>query len=212
MRDSVRKQTAGEPVVSPFPSTCRREWRAPSDEECFGFWDLHAMPEHIRKHSQLVADVATAMARRAEELGATICVQAVRASALLHDLAKAYTIAYGGNHSQIGAAWALELTGNPQVSHGIIHHVHWPFEQDPERHFLPLAVLYGDKRVRHDSLVSVTERFEDLFKRYGLTEEILGKIRRTMDETLALEQRLNEYLKVDLNACAFDRGRLVQRA
>lgn len=199
-------------MISPFPSMCRRQWRAPSDEECFGYWDRHGMPEHIRRHSLLVAEVTTALARRAEELGADVCVQTVRASALLHDLAKAYTIAHGGSHSQIGAAWALELTGNPQVAHGVIHHVHWPFEQDVERHFLPLAVLYADKRVRHDTIVSVGERFDDLCARYGLTKDILVMIKRTLDETLALEQRLNEYLKVELNACAFDRGRLVQRA
>jgi len=198
-------------MVPPFPSRCRADWRTPSDEECLGHWDRYDMPEHIRRHSLLVAEVATAMARRARELGADVCVQTVRASALLHDLAKAYTIAYGGNHNQIGAAWALELTGNPLVSHGIIHHVHWPFEPDVERHFLPLAVLYSDKRVRHDNLVSVRERFEDLLSRYGLTEDIAANIRRTLNDTLTLERLLNEYLKVDLNACAFDSGRLVQR-
>ncbi len=199
-------------MASPFPSRCRPEWRTPSDAECFGFWDVHDMPAHIRRHSQLVAEVATALSLRAEELGAAVCVQTVRASALLHDLGKAYSIAFGGNHSQIGAAWALQLTGNPLISHGVLHHVHWPFEPDVERFFLPLAVLYADKRVRHDTIVSVTERFQDISERYGLTEDIRNKIRLTMEDSLELEQRLNDYLKVDLNACAFDRGRLVQRA
>jgi hypothetical protein len=138
--------------------------------------------------------------------------QAVRASALLHDLAKGYTIQYGGHHSQLGGAWVQDLTRNPQIAQGVIHHVYWPFEIDPRRHFLPLAVSYADKRVRHDVIVTLTERFEDLFVRYGATGEIRARLQGTLDQALLLEKKLSEALEVDLHACTFDRGGLVRGA
>ena len=64
----------------------------PSDEECFAWWDAYEMPEHIRQHSMLAAEVATAIARMGEAAGLPVCVQTVRASTLLHDLAKFYVI------------------------------------------------------------------------------------------------------------------------
>ena len=49
---------------------------------------------------------------KARALGFDVCPATVRASALLHDIAKTYCIRYGGSHAQLGAAWALSETHN----------------------------------------------------------------------------------------------------
>lgn len=196
-------------IPAPPRSGGKPEWRVPTDRECERFWDDYAMPEHIRQHSQMVAKVATFMGQKALGLGFETDVQSVRASALLHDLAKHYTILYGGNHSQLGGAWVMDITGNPAIAQGVTHHVYWPFEPDVEKYFLPLVVLYADKRISHDKLVNIPDRFEDLVERYGQTEEIKVKIGITEQQALEIEKAFNRFLGVELNECTFDSGRLV---
>jgi putative nucleotidyltransferase with HDIG domain len=203
--------------MSPLPTyplafTCPvgRDWRAPSDEDCFNAWDRYAMPGHIRAQSLAVAEIATAIAMRGLDLGYAVHVATVRASALLHDLAKDYTIRWGGSHAQLGAAWAMELTGNPVLAQGIAHHVWWPFPLDVPAFLMPMAVIYADKRVRHTEIVSIEDRFSDLIVRYGHIAQSRENIRANLEQTVELERLLGQHLKVDLHACAFDRGRLVE--
>jgi putative nucleotidyltransferase with HDIG domain len=201
---SIRKDTPG-----PFTSRVHPDWPVPSDEDCFDWWDRYAMPDNIRRHSLLVARIATAIARIGKDAGMSVDVPTVRASALLHDIAKGYAIHYGGQHAQLGAAWVTELTRNPLIAQGILHHVYWPFEIDVRRFFMPLAVCYADKRVQHDEFVSVHDRFDDLVARYGNTKDFQRKIERTRDQTVDLETALNDVLSVDLDAYPLDGGRLV---
>jgi len=184
-------------------------WPVPSDEQCFAWWDEFEMMDHIRDHSLLVAKVATFVARAAEDLGQPVNVRAVRATALLHDLAKTYTIHHGGNHSQLGGAWVMELTGNPVVALGVLHHVHWPWDPDVEKFFLPLAVQYADKRVKHDALVSLQMRYVDLFERYGRTAHIRERMQVSFKQAVKIEKLLSRKIEVELDACNFDSGRLV---
>ena len=190
----------------------------PSDDECRGWWDEYAMLEHIKVHSELVAGVATDLAELAADrnlgnpmgLPREAFVQSVRACGLLHDLGKTYSIAHGGNHSQLGAAWVMELTRNQHIAQGVVHHVYWPGELDPDRFFLPLAIIYADKRVKHDAIVSIDERFEDLMSRYGHSERSRTLVRRSHDQGMELERIFSTYIGEDIHAYPFDRRRLVR--
>jgi len=195
----------------PPPPPARRDPRqfVPDDAECARYWEQFAMLDNVAAHSRMVATVATFLAKRAVDRGMDVDVPTVRASAMLHDLAKTYCIRHGGNHSQLGGAWVAEVTGNPVIACGVTHHVYWPFAMDLARYFTPLAVLYADKRVNHNLLVSIEERFEDLIVRYGIPLDLLDRINETKRQALELEQLLCDTLEVDLNACDFDSGRLV---
>ncbi|MCK9241238.1 phosphohydrolase [Desulfocurvus sp.] len=197
------------PALPPDPT----EFPVPTDEECLAHWDRCAMPGHIRAHSALVGAIAGALGERAEALGVVApgWARAVRASGLLHDLAKFYCVQHGGNHAQLGAAWVLDCTGNPALAQGVMHHVWWPYPVDPARYFLPLAVQYADKRVRHDAVVSLGARYTDLFERYGKNETARERIEAAFRQGRAVEHTLSELLEVKLHACPFDSGRLVVR-
>ncbi|WP_237559883.1 phosphohydrolase [Desulfohalovibrio reitneri] len=185
--------------------------RSPSVTECESLWDRFMMPGHIRRHSRVVAAVASQVADMARVAGVEDAdIPAALASALLHDIAKHYTILYGGSHSQIGGAWVMELTGNPVLAQGIVHHVYWPYELDFKRYLVPLCVLYADKRAKHDRLVSIDTRFDDLLERYGQTPEIQKKIRWTTLQAHEVERGLSELVGRDLHAYPFDCGRLVE--
>jgi putative nucleotidyltransferase with HDIG domain len=182
----------------------------PDDETCFQIWREHDMPDHIGTHSLMVARIATTLATWASQRGLAVSVQEVRAAALLHDLGKAYTITHPGNHCQIGASLVMQRIGSPAIAQGVIHHVHWPGELKPERYFLPLAVLYADKRVVHDRIVTLRERFEDILSRYALSFERMQMIYRSHARVQALEKLFTQSLEVDLHAYPFDRRGMVQ--
>ncbi len=209
-------QEAESPRAAPFAPPeydAANTWPVPSPEQCREYWDLFLMPEHIRRHSTMVGHVAEVVAKMAMDAGAMaarVNVDEVVASALLHDLAKAYTIRYGGQHAALGGAWVQELTGNPAVAQGVMHHVWWPFETDPQRYFLPLTVLYADKRVRHDTVVSLGARYSDLFERYGKTPRIIERMKDSLAQARALEEALGKLVGENLHACDFGGRRLVQ--
>ncbi len=184
-------------------------WFAPNRAGCVRLWNKYKMLDNIREHSTQVAHIAHSLALCAEKQGVAVRPHWVLASALLHDIAKTYTIEYGGGHAQLGAAWVMAETGNPALAQGVMHHVYWPWAVDVERCFLPMAVIYADKRVRHDTIVSLPERFEDLLARYGKTEEICTHIRAAFVQADTIEKTLENRLGVALHECSFDSGRLV---
>lgn len=184
--------------------------RVPTREECLALWDAYDMLPNIRAHSLAVACIAETLARMAATAGLDVDVDAVRAAGLLHDLAKTYTIRHGGNHSQLGGAWVQDLTGNAALAQGIIHHVHWPFSVDIRTHFLPLSIIYSDKRVKHNRVVSLSERFEDLLTRYGATPEIRQRIGRSFDQAREIEEALIQTLGFEPDADIAHCRRLVE--
>jgi putative nucleotidyltransferase with HDIG domain len=184
--------------------------RIPSARECRDAWSELDMPEHIQEHSLLVARVAlhiTQMAR--DRFLPQLNCDLVTAAALLHDIAKMYTIRHGGSHSQLGAAWVQQRTGNALLARAILHHVHWPFAMDVRRYPVSLIVFYSDKRVRHAEIVGMGERFNDLSLRYGTTPVACEHIQLSLEQGRAVEVLLEQELKVDLNAYSFDCGRMV---
>lgn len=182
----------------------------PTDKECLELWDAYGMLPNVRSHSHLVACVATALAEGAREKGLSVDVAAVRAAALLHDLAKTYTIRHGGNHCQLGGAWVQELTGNAALAQGVVYHVSWPGALDIRAHFLPLTLIYSDKRVKHNQIVTLEARFDDLLVRYGKTDYIRSRIRKSFHQAEAIERALAATLGMDLHECTFGCRGLVE--
>jgi len=185
--------------------------RVPNAEECRAFWSDMGMPDHIREHSFLVAEVALNIARMAKKrFLSNLNLGLVEAAALLHDVAKVYTIRYGGSHSQLGAAWVQEWTGNALLARAVLHHVFWPFAMDVHRYSVSLIVFYSDKRVRHAEIVSMDERFTDLLHRYGKTSLARKHIQLSLQQGRIVETLLERELKVDLDAYSFDCRRMVR--
>ncbi len=166
------------------------------DEDCYALWEKYAMPENIRRHSRLVAHIAQILAELAVQKGVRLSIADVRASALLHDLGKLYSILYGGSHAQLGAAWVVAETRNYGIAQGVFHHVHWPWPVRVEASIcsLPLLVLYADKRVRHDQEVTIEARFQDLQVRYGVNQDARASIKASFGQIRAIEEALSTFL------------------
>ncbi len=188
----------------------------PDDAACMALWDKYGMLDNIRAHSRMVAHIATDLAQRARAAGFPVNVAAVRASAMLHDIAKTYSVLHGGSHAQLGASWVVAETRNHALAQGVLLHVHWPWavpEQEPGRLFsIPFFVIYADKRVKHDQCVPLRQRYEDLLVRYGHTEKARKGIRLSWQQGECIERAFEAHLGYAIHEDSFDSGRLVQRA
>lgn len=198
------------PQLPQFPQTGGAR-SVPSDAACFALWDTYGMLPNIRRHSLLVAHVATTLAARAAELGLPVRAAEVRASALLHDIAKTYCVLHGGSHAQVGAAWAVAETGNYAIAQGVMMHVWWPWPlpEGPGICALPFFVIYADKRIRHDACVTLEERYDDLLERYGRTAAARDGIGVAYQQGKNIESALEAQLGWTLHENSFDCGRVV---
>lgn len=178
-----------------LPFAYNDEWKVPSMEECFRLWNKYQMMPHIKAHCLMVARVALTLARRFDLAGHPIREDLVLASALLHDLAKSYTIYYGGDHARLGAGWVMQETQNPAVAQAVIAHVLWFFDEgelaiDANPCTLPILISYADKRVQHDRIVTLDERFADLIKRYGTDQHKIDLININFEQSKKMENAL----------------------
>lgn len=205
-----REHPAAPPELPPFSFASSAAWPVPDEAACHRLWNRYDMPEHIRAHSRMVADMAVALAGAAASTGAPVDLPSVLASALLHDIAKDYTIRHGGNHAQLGGAWTLHETRNPRIAQGVMHHVHWPWRVDmtETEWLLPFIIIYADKRVKHDRLVTLEERFDDLVVRYGRTERIRERIRESHEQAVEIELALSAVLGIALHRSELRHGAL----
>lgn len=186
-----------------LPSPASNFGSVPSTKDCISLWDKYQMLSNIRLHSQLVAQIASTVALLFYKQNDSLEVQSVRAAALLHDLGKSYTILYGGNHCQLGASWVIENTGNPAIAQGVFHHIHWPGPLKIDKYLLPLSIIYADKRVKHDKIVSLNERFQDLINRYGVNQKIITSIKKSFQQAREIESLFSNKLHIDLSSYTF---------
>jgi hypothetical protein len=90
----------------------------------------------------------------------------LEAAGLLHDIAKASCIVSRGDHAREGGQ-ILRGLGYAEMARLVERHVDLG-EWDPAGVVTEAELLnYADKRVRHEEVVSLRDRFYDLLDRYG---------------------------------------------
>ncbi len=194
----------------------------PTIEECEMLWDEFMVPENIRRHCRIVSRIAVFLAKRLKKKGLDIDIELVERASLLHDLLKIATIESfqqderfkrSGEETKQGyrklqerflgkthEEGAKEVLGSsyPQLAeiikkHGFeailtIDNEPWSWEEK--------IVTYADKRVRHDEIVSLKQRFEDLRIRYrkDLNKTDEKRINRAGELHYRLEKEIFSYL------------------
>jgi uncharacterized protein len=167
----------------------------PSRTECLLILQEIKMPVHIQRHSRMVAGIALYLGRLLNMNSIRLDLQLTEAGALLHDIGKPRSIAYGGRHEELGAVM-LEDRGYPSLAAIVRAHVHL----DSSEAFGPITesimVNYSDKRVKHDQVVSLQDRFEDLMDRYAKTPEHRAIMKLKLELFLELEKRIFSHLTI----------------
>ncbi|MFA6573451.1 MAG: HDIG domain-containing metalloprotein [Patescibacteria group bacterium] len=124
------------------------------------------MPENIREHSKQVTKVAKAVASHIQKQGLLIDIELVNRGALLHDIAKiiAVNAKRERDHGEMGSDIVKKENLCNELSEIVRKHYMSAFNSQCTLE--ELVVNYADKRVTHDRIVSLSERFDYICKNY----------------------------------------------
>ena len=171
----------------------------PNRKTCVQMMDHYVMLPNIKDHSILVADLALIIGRELNKNSADLDLDLIEAAALLHDITKTESIKTGEHHSESGGKLLRNL-GHQRIAEIVEQHV-LPdkIEGDVSEEEV---VCYADKRILHDKIVSIDERFAYLLERYGETEESVGFVNKTRLKLIIIEKRIIEnssFSEFDIN-------------
>jgi len=167
-KKSPKPAKSAGPSKSPKPTKPQKpsEQRGiPSKEECFRLWDGYRMPDNIKRHTLQVTRIAVFIAKKLKESGIKVDITLTERGALLHDIDKILTVK-NDLHGEV-AEKILLRRGYPEIAKIASHH-RFKYIRDPALTWEEKVVNYADKRVKHDQIVSLDERFTDLLIRYDV--------------------------------------------
>jgi putative nucleotidyltransferase with HDIG domain len=160
----------------------------PSHEETLELIRQYRVPQHIIRHSMMVRRVALAIATSLSRAGFCINHAAVDRASLLHDLCKMDSIRSGNDHAHM-AREVLRGLGYHTIGEIVGQHVRLKTRDINEA----MVVNYADKRVMHDRVVSLSQRFDDLMNRYGTDEARRERIFKHRQDIIEVEEILGRY-------------------
>ncbi|WP_373482390.1 DVU_1551 family NTP transferase [Acetobacterium sp.] len=161
--------------------------RAPNLSECYAIWDKYQLPETIQKHCEIVKRTAMEYAEQLKKNGIELDLSALRAAALLHDIAKT-----GKNHAQVGGE-LLRALGYKKVGDIIADHMDIVVEQGKavtENEILYLA----DKLVKNDQLIDLKTRKNQTLDCYPNNPEATEKIEKRYQNAEAIMQKIKRII------------------
>jgi len=167
----------------------------PTHSQCLDLIEQVRMPEHIKKHSFVVARIAVYLGRLLNHNTLRLNLELLEAGALLHDIAKAWTLSTGERHEDVGSRM-LEDWGYAPLSSIVKEHVVLDVSALDGPITESLLVNYSDKRVKHDRVVSLKDRFCDLISRYARTKEHRAWLQEKSNLYMLLESKIFEHLTI----------------
>jgi len=175
-----------------------KELSLPSESECMRIMEEYGMLPNIVEHSIQVKNVACAIMDHLKD-DVKINRSMVISGSLLHDIAKTRTIKTRElRHDLIGGEMLRKMNLDSLAEICESHVVFQNFDaQGPleEREI----VFYADKRVMHDTVVTLDNRVEDLVHRYGVNDKVKSLIRENKHFVLQIEKKIRDRMTVDLD-------------
>lgn len=174
----------------------------PTREECFKLMAEYGMLNHIIGHSIEVARIALFLSMELNKRGQRIDLGLVEAASLLHDLSKTECLKTKEDHAETGSR-LLKVLGYERVGEVVAQHIQLSKGKDPSLVSEEEVVNYADKRIQHDQIVSLEQRFSDLQDRYGKDERAFGQLEQLKNATLEIETKIFSILEIDSNDLQF---------
>ncbi len=170
----------------------------PTREQCLELIRRYQMLPNIVQHSELVTHVALLIARKLNSRGQYLDLALVEAGALLHDITKTICIKTKENHAQTGGELLASL-GYPALANIVRQHICLdPGSSDPNAVTEAELVNYADKRVKHEEVVDIDERFRDVLDRYvKKLPGLKARFEEVQLETQLLEQKI--FSRIDIS-------------
>jgi HD superfamily phosphodiesterase len=168
-------------------------------EECFSLMEHQRMLPNIVRHSIVVERVAVGITRALIRAGHAFDLWEVSAAALLHDITKTRSIHTHENHAISGEQFLKEL-GCPRIGEIVGCHIELPISIADGPLSSEEIVNYADKRVLHEDIVTLEQRFEDLIARYGLTREHSHRLKRMAKQSCLIEEKIFSAINLEPEA------------
>lgn len=157
----------------------------PSVDQARALWDRYQMLDNIRDHSEVVCRVALAITDWLAAAGVALRREAVEVGSLLHDIAKTQCLNSDRRHDKEGQEILVEL-GYPELGFLVYRHVVLPVGYPLDE---TMVVNYADKRVKHNRIVDLDERYRYILERYGRGDrERIDRINLGLARALEVEQ------------------------
>ena len=167
--------------------------KIPSREECNELMAQYSMLPNIVEHSIQVMRVSLAITDNLKS-GVFVNRDMVEAAALLHDITKTRSLVTKERHDTSGGELLREL-GFPSIAEIVEQHVIIDNLNPQGRLEEREIVYYADKRVLHDTIVTIDERVHDLIQRYGCENLIL----QNKSQVLTVERKIASFMKIDID-------------
>jgi uncharacterized protein len=166
-----------------------RQPKIPTAITCRQLLEKYNTPAHIILHCQKVWEVARVLGEGMLRQEYPLDMALLQASCLLHDIGKYPSILNRSKFHDLHGERILEQEGFPRVGNIVGQHVILRSKRgDPlkEEHVL----FYADKRVVHDEVVSLEDRFVYLFDTYAKTPEAVDRLMVMKEDTMWLEREI----------------------
>ncbi len=163
--------------------------KIPTQKQCFQLIRKMGMMDHIVDHSIMVGNVTLCLCRHLKQTTPALNVELAIAAALLHDITKTRSFDTGELHSKTGGK-LMESLGYPEVGNIIRQHVILDLCEKNAPVSEQEIVNYADKRVLHDTVVSLSRRLEYIQFKYGNQNDMQERIADMWEMTVALEKKL----------------------
>jgi len=162
----------------------------PTRETCLSLMDQEAMLPNIKAHSLQVARIALCLGKNLMVHFPELNMDLVEAGSLLHDIAKTECLKTRANHALVGEE-KVRAMGFDSLAPIVAQHVRLE-DKYFQNGCLDEVVLvhYADKRVRHEEVVDLEERFTYLVETYGRSQEAVQRIEALYQDTLKVEKRI----------------------
>lgn len=174
----------------------------PDISHCISLMQSTGMLDNIRRHSFVVAEVASLLLDHLK-LPADHGLEPpqrelVIAGALLHDISKTACLGTSKKHAEEGKQLCIQL-GYHEVAEIVGEHVilqNFDPEQQKNGYFHAKELVhYADKRVTHDTVVTLQQRLDYILKRYSDgTAFIENRIRENFLRCQELEKNLFRFI------------------
>jgi len=146
-------------------------------------------PEHIVLHSRAVWEVGKVIGAGLLSKQHPIDMDLLKAACLLHDIAKYVCIIEKSKYHDVRGGEILTQEKLPDIAAIVIEHVILRENNDDsirEKHL----VFYADKRVVHDKVVTLEERFQYLVDTYARNPQANAWLGEMKEKTMRLEKRI----------------------
>jgi uncharacterized protein len=170
----------------------------PDEKECFALLDEHGVLPNILSHSIQVKNVSLVIVDHLKE-GVEIDRKLITASALLHDIAKSDSIKTNDYRHDLTGGKILRDLGHEKIAGIVERHVFLEgfIPEGPLREWE--IVHYADKRVMHDTIVSIDRRIDDIVERYKIKEMDREFIETSRRKLHILEKKIQGHLSIDMD-------------